>query len=72
MMAVATQSLVIAGATGMVGGCGLRYALDSPVGVVTAIGRKPTDLAHPKLKEVLHQDFADCSALSHARHGCRT
>jgi uncharacterized protein YbjT (DUF2867 family) len=70
MMAVplaAPKRLVIAGATGMVGGYALRYALDhSTVGAATAIGRKPTGLAHPKLKEVLHQDFSDCSALARA------
>ena len=43
----------------------MRYALDSPaVGVVTLIGRKKLGLTHPKLREVLHQDFADCSALA--------
>jgi len=62
--------LVIVGATGMVGGYALRYALDHPgVGVVTAIGRKPTGLTHRKLNEVLHQDFADCSALASALSG---
>jgi len=62
--------LVIVGATGMVGGYALRYALDHPaVGVVTAIGRKPTGLTHPKLNEVLHQDFADCSGLAGALSG---
>lgn len=61
------KRLVIVGATGMVGGCALRYALEhSAVGAATAIGRKPTGLAHPKLKEVLHQDFSDCSALAGA------
>lgn len=59
------KRLVIVGATGMVGGHALRYALDRPaVGGATAIGRKPTGLTHPKLREVLHQDFADCSALA--------
>src|SRR5580658_9306112 len=59
--------LVILGATGMVGGFALRYALDQPtVGRVTVIGRKPTGLAHPRLREVLHQDFGDCSALAPA------
>ena len=63
----AQKRLVIVGATGMVGSYALRYALDHPaVGAATAIGRKPTGLAHPKLKEVLHQDFADCSALAGA------
>jgi uncharacterized protein YbjT (DUF2867 family) len=56
--------LVIIGATGMVGGYALRYALGHPaVGAVTAIGRRTLGISHPKLKEVLHQDFADCSAL---------
>ena len=61
------KRLVIVGATGMVGGYALRYALDHPaVTGVTAIVRRPTGLAHPKLIEVLHQNFADCSALAGA------
>ena len=64
---VGQTQVVIVGATGMVGGYALRYALDHPaVGTVTAIGRKKLGISHPKLKEVLHQDFADCSALSEA------
>src|SRR5258708_2732470 len=56
---------VIVGATGMVGGYGLRYALDHPaVGPVTTIGRRKIGVLHSKLNEVLHQDFADCSALA--------
>jgi uncharacterized protein YbjT (DUF2867 family) len=62
---LAQQSLVIVGATGMVGGYALRYALDnSEVKSVTTIGRKKLGISHPKLKEVLHQDFADCSPLA--------
>jgi uncharacterized protein YbjT (DUF2867 family) len=58
------QRLVVVGATGMVGGYALRYALDHPdVGRVTAIGRRKQGISHPKLDEVLHRDFADCSAL---------
>jgi N-acetyl-gamma-glutamylphosphate reductase len=50
------KRLVIVGATGMIGGDALRYALDHPaVGGATAIGRKPTGLGHAKLKEALHQ-----------------
>ena len=61
----AQTSLVIVGASGMVGGYALRYALDNPtVGVVTVIGRKKLGLSHPNLREVLHPDFADCSALA--------
>jgi len=59
------RRLVIVGATGMVGGYALRYALDHPgVCRVTAIGRGSLGISHPKLKEVLHKDFADCSALA--------
>jgi uncharacterized protein YbjT (DUF2867 family) len=49
----------------MVGGYALRFALDHPdVGTVTAIGRKKLGVSHPKLNEVRHADFADCSALA--------
>jgi len=54
----------------MVGGYALRYALDHPsVGVVTVIGRKKLDISHPKLRQVLHRDFADCSALAQSLSG---
>jgi uncharacterized protein YbjT (DUF2867 family) len=63
----ARKRLVIVGATGMVGGYAVRYALGrANVGTVTTIGRKPTGITHPKLNEVLHQDFADCSGLAAA------
>ena len=61
------KRIVIVGATGMVGGYALRYALDSSeVRSVTSIGRKKLGISHPKLKEVLHQNFADCSPLAEA------
>jgi uncharacterized protein YbjT (DUF2867 family) len=57
--------LIVVGATGMVGGYALRYALNHPaVERVTAIGRRNLGIAHPKLKEVVHRDFADSSALA--------
>jgi len=63
--AIGQKRLVIVGATGMVGGYALRYALDQPaVGRVTSIGRRELGISHPKLHEVVHQDFADCSALA--------
>ena len=59
------KHLVIVGATGMVGGYALRFALDNfAVKSVTSIGRKRLGVTHPKLKEVLHQNFADCSPLA--------
>jgi uncharacterized protein YbjT (DUF2867 family) len=57
--------LVIVGATGMVGGYALRHALRLPaVERVTSISRRKTGISHPKLDEVLHQDFRDCSGLA--------
>jgi uncharacterized protein YbjT (DUF2867 family) len=67
MTALNQKRLVIVGATGMVGGYALRYALEHPaVAQVTAIGRKKIGISHPKLNEVLHRDFTDCSALTDA------
>jgi uncharacterized protein YbjT (DUF2867 family) len=64
-LAAGQTRLVVVGATGMVGGYALRYALDHPsVEVVTVIGRKKLGISHPKLKEVVHKDFADCSGLA--------
>ena len=66
----AGQNLVIVGASGMVGGYALRYALDHPtVERVTAIGRRKLGISHPKLMDVLHRDFADCSALKDTLSG---
>ena len=68
--AAGQKRFVIVGATGMVGGYALRYALDHPaVGRVTAISRRKLDISHPKLDEVVHRDFADCSALAEALSG---
>jgi uncharacterized protein YbjT (DUF2867 family) len=72
-MNISTQDqtrLVIVGATGMVGGYALRYALDHPtVKSATAIVRRKLDISHPKLNEVVHRDFANCSELAEALSG---
>lgn len=48
----------------------LRYALaDSAVARVTSIGRKTQAISHPKLEEIIHRDFADCSTLAGALSG---
>jgi hypothetical protein len=45
------KRLVIVGATGMVGGYALRYALDHPVvRSVTSIGRRKVGISHPSWK----------------------
>src|SRR3984957_14033613 len=70
MTPTSPKRLLLVGATGMVGGYALRCALeDAAVGSVTAIVRRKLGTSHPKLQEVLHRDFADCSALSPALSG---
>jgi uncharacterized protein YbjT (DUF2867 family) len=51
----------------MVDGYALRDALEHPaVGRATSFGRRTLGISHPQLTEVLHRDFADCSALTEA------
>ena len=55
---------VIFGSTGMVGGGVLLCALSSPdVESVLSISRKPCGIKHPKLKELIHNDFFNYSAI---------
>ena len=64
--------VVIVGATGMVGGYALHFALEHrAVKSAIAIVRRKLGISHPKLNEVLHRDFADCSALAEAEPGGR-
>ena len=64
------KRLVIVGATGMVGGYALRYALDNTaVRSVISIGRRKLDISDPKLNQVVHVNFADCSPLAEALSG---
>jgi uncharacterized protein YbjT (DUF2867 family) len=65
MTPISQKRIVLVGATGMVGGYALHYSLKNPrVGSVTAIVRRKLGIVHPKLREVLHSEFADCSSLS--------
>jgi len=49
---------IITGATGMVGEGVMLECLQSPeVEQVLVINRKPCGVSHPKLKEIIHQDF---------------
>jgi uncharacterized protein YbjT (DUF2867 family) len=64
------KRVVIIGASGMVGGYALQCLLEDPaVGGVTSIGRRHLGVSHSKLNEILHADFADCSALAVALEG---
>ncbi|HTY01533.1 MAG TPA: epimerase, partial [Bacteroidota bacterium] len=49
---------ILFGATGMVGEGVLHVALASPdVESVLVIGRRPSEVQHPKLTEIIHEDF---------------
>jgi uncharacterized protein YbjT (DUF2867 family) len=57
-------NVVLFGATGMVGaGVLLECFADPRVTSVLVITRSPTGRSHPKLREVLHQDFFNFEAL---------
>ncbi|MEJ2186560.1 MAG: epimerase [Gemmatimonadota bacterium] len=58
------MNVVLFGATGMVGSGVLLECLDDPrVASVLVVGRRSCGVTHPKLTEVLHDDFFDYSAL---------
>ena len=51
---------IVYGATGMVGEGVLHETLKhGAVESVLVIGRRPCGTAHPKLREIVHQDFFD-------------
>lgn len=55
---------IIFGATGMIGSGVLRACLDDPdVSAVLAVLRTPSGVTHPKLRELIHKDFYDYSAI---------
>ena len=54
------MKIILFGATGMVGQGVLRECLlDREITDVLVVGRSPTGQTHPKLREVLHQNFLD-------------
>ncbi len=58
------MKVVLFGATGMVGAGVLLECLDDPrVDSVVAVSRSRCGVSHPKLTEVLHQDFFDYAPL---------
>lgn len=59
------MKVVIFGASGMMGHGVLRACLlDPAVTRVLVVVRRPLGISHPKLQEVIHQDFTDLSAIS--------
>ena len=57
-------NVIITGSTGMVGKGVLLECIDSPdVESILVINRSPVDVAHPKVKEIIHMDFFNLSAI---------
>ena len=57
--------VIITGATGMVGEGILLVCLDNLViSNVLIINRRPLGITHPKLKEIIHEDFHDLSTVA--------
>lgn len=61
---------IITGATGMVGEGVLHECLQHPlVESILVINRKPGGVSHPKLKEIIHTDFYNFSAIENQLSG---
>jgi hypothetical protein len=58
------MNVIIFGATGMVGRGALLECLDDDrVDTVLVVSRRPVEVTHPKLREILHDDFFDYSRI---------
>ena len=58
------MKVILFGASGMVGQGVLRECLlDSGIESVVAVGRSPIAQQNPKLREILHDNFTDYSAI---------
>ena len=54
------KNIIITGTNGMIGNLILNYCFNrSDVNTITSITRKKTGIVHPKLIEVLHDNFSD-------------
>lgn len=64
------MKVIVFGATGMVGQGVLRECLrDSDVTEVLTVGRSATEQQSPKLREIVHKDFLDFSAIEQEMTG---
>ena len=64
------MKVIITGATGMVGQGVLLECIESPeVTSVLVVNRRPIELQHAKIKEVIHNDLSDISAIEEQLKG---
>jgi len=58
------KSVILIGATGMVGALALDICLNGPdVSRVTIVGRRSVGVEHEKLREIIHDDFTDYTSI---------
>ena len=58
------MKVILFGATGMIGsGVLIECLADARVSDVLVVGRSSTGVKHPKLREIIHQDFTDYTAI---------
>ena len=66
----AENRIIITGSTGMVGEGVLIRCLNSPeIDSILVINRKPCGYTHPKLTEIIHQDFFNFSPIEDQLQG---
>lgn len=64
------KKVILTGSSGMIGKGVLLECLDNnQIEEVLVINRQPTTINHPKLKEVIHQDFLEFESIKGALHG---
>lgn len=64
------MKVILTGSTGMVGkGVLLECLDDNRLDQVLLINRSPININHPKIKEILHNDFTDFSSIQHEFEG---
>ncbi|GHB79640.1 NAD-dependent epimerase/dehydratase family protein [Persicitalea jodogahamensis] len=64
------MNVIVTGATGMVGEGVMHVCLNHPdVDKVLVVNRRPNGVKHPKLTEIIHQDFFDLSAIENHLKG---
>ena len=65
-----TINAILYGATGMVGEGVLHEALLDPAVVsILVVGRRPCGVTHPKLRELIHDDFFDYTSVEDRLRG---
>lgn len=65
-----TLHVVITGATGMVGEGVLFECMENPlVERILIVTRKPSGVSHPKVKEIIHQDFSNAEPIKEQLKG---